>query len=108
MTEYFFEAFCQDKIEHDLQYLMMMDKENPRKPLETGTQARNFLRTTDIVSHCETCPLFEGWKDPLGIPVLKCKLCNKIMQGGSSMNLFQQVHHGQTPLTLTLIIEGHE
>ena len=108
MTEYFFEAFCQDKIEHDLQYLMMMDKEKIRKLSVTGIESRDFLRKTGVVSNCETCPLFEGWKDPLGIPVLKCKLCNKIMQGVSSMNLFQQVHHGQTPLTLTLIIEGHE
>ena len=108
MTEYLFEVFCQDKIEDDLQYLMMIDKENKRKQSEPGIQSRDLLRKTSNLSNCETCPLFEGWKDPLGIQVLKCKLCDKILQGVTSLKLFNQVHDGLTPSTLTLILEDHE
>jgi hypothetical protein len=108
VTEYLFEAFCQDKIEHDLQYMMMIDKENKRKQSESGIQSRYFLQKTSNVSNCETCPLFEGWKDPLGIQVLKCHLCDLLLQGVSSFELFNHVHHDNAPLTLTLILEDHE
>ena len=108
MNEYLFERFREDKIESDVEYLMMLNKENNRKQSEPSIQSRDFLQKTSNVSNCETCPLFAGWKDPLGIPVIKCKLCDKILQGVTSIELFNHVHHDHTPLTLTLILDGHD
>jgi hypothetical protein len=105
MTEYLFETFCQDKIEHDLQYLMA-NKENQEKP--PGIIANELTTIFYHLSGCETCPLFDGWKDPLGLPMIRCKLCDINLQGGPSMELFNQVHHGHKPSTLTLILEDHE
>ena len=110
ITEYLFESFCQDKIEHDLQYLMILNKESKNKEHgylnERGNTARhNQAMDIDAIS-CEGCPFFEGWKDELECPVVKCKLNDEILHGCSAMELYNHIHHGNHAISIIVTTES--
>ena len=109
MNEYLFERFREDKIEEDLQYLMLLNKEIIRKEhrylINSDNTSRNNQALDIDVNSCESCPFFEGWKDPVGFPVVKCKLSNEMLQGCSTMELYNHIHHGYNPIIISIISE---
>ena len=110
MNEYLFERFREDKIESDLQYLMILNKESKSKEHgylnERGNTTRhNQAMDIDVIS-CEGCPFFEGWKDALGLPVVKCKLSDEILYGCSAMELYNHIHHGNHSISINVTSEA--
>jgi hypothetical protein len=105
--EYLFEVFCQDKIESNIQNLMISCTKNHGKSSGSASQLRQVHKKELEVHNCETCPLFEGWKDRLGIPVLSCRFVGKTWQGVTCLDLFNHVHHRKGSVRINLIMEEH-
>lgn len=106
LKEYLFEVFCQDKIERELQYLMMPNTENNRKQSEPGIPLKSLVKKVAKVTTCETCLLFEGWKDSLGLPFVKCKFSGETLEGCSTMDLYGHIHPGQQSTIITVTSES--
>jgi hypothetical protein len=107
LDEYLFESFVQDKVEHDL--LLMMSGETDAGHLSVSTTPIKKSRIRKLkMNDCRTCPLFEGGTDVVGIPVLRCKLYGKTLQGAGGLELFRGTHHGSKQVTMAIILHEHE
>ena len=109
MNDYLFERFREDKIEKDIHYLMLLNKESNKK--EQGYMIKNGINSgrnqaigLDVLS-CDKCPFFEGWTDPLGFPVVRCKLSDVMLQGCSAVELYRNIHDLHRPITITVTSE---